>query len=75
MLEAVSAYSRDRLTGGIGTSLARTHSRREGDGAVWGLPRGVFLIDLWSPGAEVNATMIENDPVDEVQGFLFGKLK
>lgn len=27
-------------------------------------------------GAEVNATVIgENDPVDEVQGFLFGKLK
>lgn len=27
-------------------------------------------------GADVNATVIgENDPVDEVQGFLFGKLK
>lgn len=27
-------------------------------------------------GADMNATVIgENDPVDEVQGFLFGKLK
>ncbi|KAM7403318.1 hypothetical protein PAMA_003984 [Pampus argenteus] len=32
--------------------------------------------DTQVQGAEVNATMIgENDPVDEVQGFLFGKLK
>ena len=58
----------------FGTSLART--QRGGGGGVGGLPQGLFLIDLWSPGAEVNATMIgENDPVDEVQGFLFGKLK
>lgn len=27
-------------------------------------------------GTDVNATVIdENDPVDEVQGFLFGKLR
>lgn len=27
-------------------------------------------------GTEVNATVIgENDPIDEVQGFLFGKLR
>uniref|UniRef100_H2UQ26 UDP-glucose ceramide glucosyltransferase-like 1 n=1 Tax=Takifugu rubripes TaxID=31033 RepID=H2UQ26_TAKRU len=32
--------------------------------------------DTQVQGAEVNATVIgENDPVDEVQGFLFGKLK
>uniref|UniRef100_A0A1A8MQF2 UDP-glucose ceramide glucosyltransferase-like 1 n=1 Tax=Nothobranchius pienaari TaxID=704102 RepID=A0A1A8MQF2_9TELE len=32
--------------------------------------------DTQVQGEEVNATMIgENDPVDEVQGFLFGKLK
>ncbi|KAJ8357028.1 hypothetical protein SKAU_G00198220, partial [Synaphobranchus kaupii] len=32
--------------------------------------------DTQVQGADVNATMIgENDPVDEVQGFLFGKLK
>uniref|UniRef100_A0A4W5LZN2 UGGT thioredoxin-like domain-containing protein n=1 Tax=Hucho hucho TaxID=62062 RepID=A0A4W5LZN2_9TELE len=32
--------------------------------------------DTQVQGAEVNATLMgENDPVDEVQGFLFGKLK
>nr|XP_061798346.1 UDP-glucose:glycoprotein glucosyltransferase 1-like [Nerophis lumbriciformis] len=32
--------------------------------------------DTQVQGAEVNATMIrDNDPVDEVQGFLFGRLK
>ncbi|XP_077476984.1 UDP-glucose:glycoprotein glucosyltransferase 1 [Stigmatopora argus] len=32
--------------------------------------------DTQVQGAEVNATMIrENDPLDEVQGFLFGRLK
>lgn len=45
------------------------------------LQNGVFLTWITSElmvvsGAEVNATVIgENDPVDEVQGFLFGKLK
>lgn len=37
-----------------------------------------FFIVLFSvfTGTDVNATVIdENDPIDEVQGFLFGKLR
>lgn len=45
----------------------------------WPNPKAPVMITSRSivvSGADVNATVIgENDPVDEVQGFLFGKLK
>ncbi|KAJ3612828.1 hypothetical protein NHX12_019086, partial [Muraenolepis orangiensis] len=60
----------------VGTPAFQTLHRVASSKAYDGLALYVLRHYKAKPRAEVNATMMgENDPVDEVQGFLFGKLK
>ncbi|KAM6969007.1 UDP-glucose:glycoprotein glucosyltransferase 1 isoform 1-T1 [Tautogolabrus adspersus] len=75
-----------KVHGGLVTYVLRHYLAKPSERKVYLSGYGVELAiksqeykakdDTQVQGAEVNATVIgENDPVDEVQGFLFGKLK